>query len=146
MGTVSSLVTSIKTRAASVLGGTYSEIAYVNDIKKNSFKGNEKRYGVIAKDGDQIDGVNRHITIEQTFEVVLTDNFMNTSMSDSAQQVTNATLQDLCVDIYKDLASTKCGANPNVLIVTDLSLNEPETLDSIVVQRCSFNIKYRTAL
>lgn len=141
------LISTIKTRVAQVLGATYSEIAYALDLSKNSFKGNFKRYGVLAKGSSETSSVNRYVTIDQTFELILTDSFMNTAMSDSLEQAKGPSLHDLAFDIYRDLVNSKAGSPSFVLLVNNLSISEPETMDgNVVVVKATFNIKYRNAI
>lgn len=141
------LVSSVKTRVAAVLGGTYSELAYTNDIKKNSFKGTFKRYGVISLSSREVEGILRYTTIEQTFEVTLVDSFINQSMTDAQELAKGPILHDLLLDIYKDLVSTRVGSNASVIQVMGFSANEPETIEGpAVIVKGQFTIKYRVAL
>lgn len=141
---VTSLVTSIKARQASVLGATYSEIGFIYEIEKNPFKGNAKRYGVFPSSASEVQGNTRAVTVDQVFEMVITDGFINTAMSDSLEQTLKQTLQDLSFSIYQDLAQTKCGANSSVLLVSNFELLEPQTIENnVAVQRSRFTIKYR---
>lgn len=142
-----SLTASIKGRIAAVLGGSYSELAYVNDLSKNSFKGNFKRYGLLAKSMTEVSSVTKYVTIDQTFELTLVDSFINTAMSDSLEVVKGPALQDLAYDIYRDLISTKAGSPSSVLIVYEFSVDSPNTIeDKVVVIKAQFNIKYRVQI
>lgn len=144
---VSSLIAAIKTRVAAV-ASTYSEISYAKDLSKNSFKGNFKRYGVIPLSSNESSSVTRALTVDQSFQLILTDGFINTAMSDSSEQAASIALQDLANDIYIDLVNTKAGSSSICLQVYDLSLDSPETLQdqSVVIQKSTFKIKYRINL
>lgn len=145
---ISSLVTSIKTRVSTVLGGTYSELGYALDITKNSLKGNEKRYAVLPKSASEVSSIIGFITLDQEFEVIITDNYINTSMSDSKAQDKAITLQDLALNIYNDLIQTKCGSPNTCITVSNFSLSDSQFLekDSVVVQSMTFKIKYRNQI
>lgn len=145
--TATSLISSIKTRAQSVLGATYSDLAYAQNIDKNSFNGNFKRFGVLAKSQSETSSVLKYSTIDQTFELILIDSFINTAMSDSQEQAKGPALQDLAFDIYRDLITTRVGANSSVLLVSNFNTTDPETIDGkAVVIRAQFTIKYRIAV
>lgn len=142
------IITSTKVRIASVLGATYSELAYTNDVSKNSFKGNFKRYGLISRDMVEISSVTRYVTMEHTFELILTDSYINQSMTDAQELAKGPILQDLAFDIYRDLMNMKAGSPSIVISVSDLSSIAPETLseDGVVVVRAQFKIKYRNTI
>lgn len=142
---VSTLTSDIKTRVQTV-ATAYSELGYANDITKNTFKGNYKRFAVLPKGSSQSNSVTRYITLEQEFEIILTDGFINKALSDSEQQSRVIALQDLLVSVYKDLVNTRCGSVA-CINVTNLSIREPQFLeDNVVVQSATFNVLYRTPL
>lgn len=144
---VTTLVSSIKARMASVLGATYSELAYGIDLSRNSFNGNFKRYGLMPSSMTETSSVTRYVTIDQTFDMILCDSFINVSMSDSAEQAKGPALQDLAYDIYRDLVSTKAGSSSIVINVSEFSTAAPETIeDKAVVLKASFKIKYRITI
>lgn len=144
MSATSTFVSSIKTRVASVLGVSYSELGYALDISKNSFKGNERRYAVLAKAASEVPGTIGSVTMEQDFEIILTDGYINTAMSDSQAQAKAIALQDLALSIYKDLVQTKCGSN-TCMSVRDCSLADPQFIekDNVVAQSMTIKVKYR---
>lgn len=138
------LVQSVKTRISTVLGGNYSELAYSNDLSKNSFKGNFNRYGLLSKEQDETDSVTQYTTINQRFELILVDSFINTSMNDIQELSKGPVLQDLAYDIYRDLITTKAGSPATVITVSNFSTSAPETIqDKAVVIRAQFTIRYR---
>lgn len=142
------IIASTKVRIAAVLGASYSELAYSNDITKNSFKGNFKRYGLLSKEAVEISSVTRYVTLEQTFELILTDSYINQAMSDAQEIAKGPVLQDLAFDIYRDLINTKAGSASIVVSVNDSEYLAPETLveDNVVVVRARFKIKFRNAI
>lgn len=144
---VSTLVSSIKARIA-IVANDYTELGYALDINKNAFKNNYKRYGVLVGAGAEAAGVTRALTMDQTFELILTDGFINKQMSDSEEQSKVIALQDLMKDIYLDLVNTKAGSPSTCMIVSQLQLQTPETIkeQNVVIQRATINVKYRINL
>lgn len=145
---VTDLVAAIKLRAADVLGSGYSEIGFAMDVSKNTFNGNKKRFGVVPGSANEISSITRYSTISQTFELILTDSFINKPLSDSEQQSRASTLQDLAFDVYRNLILTRCGSPVTCINVSEFNLSEPETLDQekVVVQRARFSVIYRQPL
>lgn len=145
---VSTLTSSIKTSVASTLGASYTELGYANDLAKNTFKGNDKRYAVIPKGLSEESGVTGYVTLEQDYTVILTDGFINKPLSDSVQQANVIALQDLAIAIYKKLVQTKCGSPNTCLTVRELSLSEPQFLDkeNVVVITATLKVKFRNSL
>ena len=149
MSDVTNLVASIKAQMATTLGASYSEIANLTEIEKNSFKGADKRYGVRATGADEVEGTLCHLTIDQEFEFTLTDGFYsNVKGSDTDKRAKTLALQDLATQVYTDIKANKAG-RPDIVIHTfGLSKAEPEFLEEnhVVVVTASFTIKYRNLL
>jgi hypothetical protein len=141
------ITSAIKGRVAAVLT-TYSELGYATDLKKNSFKGNFSRYGVLPLGSQEVSSVTRYVTLSQQFELILTDGFINTPMSDAQQQSKTIALQDLAFSVYKDLIATKCGAPATVIQVNSFQSSAPEYLtdDKVVIQKSTFNVTYRQGI
>ncbi len=140
------ITSSIKTIVQTVLGADYKELNYSIEIPKNSFKGNEKRYSVLPKSFNENSGVIGFINIEQEYELILTDMFINKSMSDKDQRTKTENLQDKIILIYKEIVKQKAGS-ATCIQVKDLSVSDPEYLDtSIILLKATFKIKYRTQI
>lgn len=146
MGSVANIVAAVKVRVAAV-AATYTELAYAKDLTKNTFKDNHKRFGVIPKSASESQSVTRSLTLDQEFELILTQGFINKPMSDSEEQAKAIELQDLVQSIYLDLVQTKAGVPSTCISVADLSLETPETDEQhkLLIQRATFKIKYRTS-
>lgn len=149
MSTVTDLVTSIKSRMATVLGATYSELSNVTEIEKNAFKGADKRYGVMANQADEVEGTVCHLTVDQAFEITLTDGyFSNIKASDADKRAKTLALQDKISEVYRDIKTNKAGRPDLVIHTFGLSIAEPEFLEEnhVVVVNATFTIKYRYLL
>ena len=133
---------------AAELGATYSELAYVEDVQKNSLRTSNQRYGVRQVDAFQIDGVNKFATFDQTFQVVLTKGYTQSNIDDSEQRETSLDLTELAHDIYVRMFKTKAGLPSDVINVKDLSISEPEYLedDKVTIIRANLIITYRNTL
>lgn len=145
---VATLVSSIKSRMATVLGSEYREISYANEVEKNTFRGGDQRYGVLPGSFEQIAGVTRAATYDQTFELILTKGYGRSNVSDSAQQQAATDLFEQLHAINADLVNTKAGSPANVMNVFNLNAESPEYLtdEKIVVLRASIVITYRVTL
>lgn len=119
---VSTLTTGIETRVAAVLGGGYSELGFVEDVTRNSFKGASQRYGVLAGDISQVEtsaGVLGSYTVIQDFVVKVTDRWASNQAGDSDKRAVMEALMEKCLLIYKDLINNKAGSPSVVLNVLD---------------------------
>lgn len=142
---VSSIITSIKSSLSNTLGSSWSEIDYSRNIEKNNNKGIKKRYGVNPQDAQEVDSQTRYITLDHNFEVILTDQYVNTPMSDSSEQTLTKDLLDKAFDCYKDFIATRLN-NANVINISQYSSEPPETNDEskYVIVRFTFTVRYRT--
>ncbi len=141
---ISTIVSAIKSRVQSVLTSNYQELAYANDVAKNTWKGNDKRFAVLPKHASEANSVTGYLTIDQEFQVIITDGFINLSGNDSIQQSKVIAIQEIGLAIYKDLVKTKAGAS--VIAVSDLNINETQFSDNTIIQSLNFKIKYRTQI
>lgn len=149
MGTTTDLISSIKTRMITVLGPDFSELSNVTEIEKNSFKGSDKRYGVLANQADEVPGTTCHLTIDQEFEITLTNGFYsNVKASDLDKRTKTLELQDLIKEVYRDLKSSKAGRPDLVIHTLELSVQEPVFLEEnhVVAITATFTLKYRYLL
>ena len=127
---------------------TYGELAYKEDVAKNSSNTIDEKYGVRALAASQLPGVTKNVTLNQEFEVILTKKYNQAIVDDSSQRSVAEDLRAKHLCIYKRLINGKAGLPGTVLNVTDLILSEPEygADDKVVIQRASMNIQYRFSL
>jgi len=145
---ISDIVTSIKAEVAAELGVSYKELAYVEDVAKNSFRTSNDRYGVRALVAGQLPGVTKFVTLSEEIEVILTKGYIESSIDDTSQVAKSLDLRAEFLSIYKRLVNNRAGLPGTVLNVFDLVLAEPEYLedDKVVIQRASFNVQFRFSL
>ena len=150
MSEVSTIKAGIKTRVASVLGGTYSELPHTIDIEKNNLRANSLGYGVLAGPllQDESFGVIRAYSVSQSFTIKITDTFNTKPTEDADRTQTLDDLMDKALDIHKDLINTRAGTASLVIHVTDLELEETEVFEksNVAVIIMNVTIKYRKAL
>lgn len=127
---------------------TYQKLKYVYDVQKNTFKGNPKKYGVRPLGASETDGVIRASTLDQNFQIILTDNYVNAQDNDQGLQDTVKDLFSKMNDLEKQLFKSKLGLSSIVLFTSLESIDEPEIFeeDKIAVLRAEFLVKYRTNL
>lgn len=148
MGLVTDVKNNILTRVALVLGADYSQLAYVNDVSQNKFKGASKRYGVLPGSANETSGTNQYVTLDHQFQVILTDSYQagpDSQINDNLKAERINELQDKALAIYKDLATHKSLISASCLIINNLSIESIEFLEDekVAVQRLNFNVKYR---
>ena len=149
MTEIATLKSGIETRVAGVLGVTYSELAHILEVEKNSFKRNAKRYGVLGLSISQNEGagVMGKYTVDQVWTIKQTDSFANKQITDTNQISAIDVLMQNTLDIYKDLCNSQAGSPALVTQLNNLSVEDPEVIDdNIVVVTMSFLITYRKLL
>lgn len=119
MSEISTLVSGLETRVATVLGSTYSELGFAIDVEKNPFKGSAKRYGVVAGDIAEVEdgGVLGSYTVTQNFTIKVTDKYATSPAGDNSQRDTVIGLNEKCLLIYKDIVNNKAGSPSLVITV-----------------------------
>lgn len=150
MAEVDTIKTGMKTRIAAVLGSTYNELDHSIDVEKNTFKGNSLRFGVLSGPviQNELAGVLKSFTVDQTYVVKLTDTFSTASTNDTDRTDTLDDLTENMLLIYKDFINTRAGAPSIVIQVLDLSIEDPEIIDkgNVAVITMTLTIKYRVNL
>lgn len=125
---------------------TFSELKYKFDVEKNDFRNNANRYGVVPRDITEVEGTIRSVTVDQTFELVLTTDYTNRK-TDDAQMTAIEALYDSMEEVYKLVSYRKAGLSGIVLVVT-LDTIEQEFFDenNVAVLRGNFIVKYRSSI
>ena len=144
---VEQIVEAMEAQCAITLTG-FSQINYIYDIEKNSFKGNPTKYGVLPLGISSIVTAMRASTGDQVIQVVLTDGYVNTVSNDISLQESVKTLFDKMNDLEKDVFSTKLGLSSLIMSANIESIGDPEVIEEhkIVTLRGDFLIRYRTPM
>ena len=142
---VEQIVTAIEAQIATTLS-EYTALNYVNDIEKNSFVGNKKKYGVKPLGLDRAAGVTRSHTVDQIFQVILTDDYTNSPANDESARSKIYSLFDKMNDLEKQFFKSKIGLTSIVLFMNLTSIEDPEVLEEnkVIALRGNFLVKYRT--
>lgn len=139
---------SLVTRIQAVLGANYKELSYTRDVSLNTLRQSQKRYGVRALGSTQVPGVTKHLTHIQTFEVVLTEGYVDTGSNDGKQREKEHLMFEHMHEIHHDLINTRGGLPNTILNIQRLDITEPEVLEDekVVVLKSSVEIEYRISL
>jgi len=145
---IEDIVNSMETEVATELGASYKELAYKIDVQKNNFRQSKLRYGVRALESSEIAGVVKFTTYDQSFEVILTTQYQQSSINDEAQIQAGLDLRASMLDIYKRLINTNAGLPGTVMNVKELVMAEVEYLESdkVAVSKALVTITYRLTL
>jgi len=139
---VSSILTSLESQVSTTLGASWSELDYIYNLEDNSFRTGDNKYGVGTLTGANVTGATKAITLDFDFFVVLCKNFVN-RQDDVNERVALSDIYDQFEEINKNVFQKKL-SNANILVVQDISYDEPEKIDRGVISvRVNFTIKYR---
>ena len=138
---VSSILTDLEAQVSATLGVEWKELEYVYDLESNAARNVDLRYGIGAADGESVSGTIKAVTMDFNFFVVLSKSFKNRS-SDENQRVIISEIYDEFETININVFKKKLG-NSTVLVVSDLSYNEPEVIHEALFIRVDFLIKFR---
>lgn len=139
---LSSIITSLKSEVASVLGAEWSELNYVYELEDNNFRNASNGYGVGVTSGNSVTGTTKAITLDFGFFVVLTKTFVN-RQSDANEREVLSDILDAFDLINKNVFQKKLN-NSNILVVQDISYESPERVEKgTIAIRVNFTIKTR---
>lgn len=132
---------------SSTLGATWKRLQDVYNVTNNLSRVIAKGYGMRPLESFTPDSqVNRYYTLDQRFEIVLTD-IVARGDTDAELNTTIGTLYDKSDDIFKAMIATKVGYPAAVLNCFSPSISAPEILgEGMVILRMQFTVKYRSAL
>lgn len=142
MSNQTDILVGIEARVNAIVA-TYSRLKYSYDIEKNSFRGSKKSYGIGSGAASSVSGTTKSITLDQSFFVVLTQNFGGRS-DDKAERDALKSIYDDLETLYNDLFQSKLGLPSTVYLVSELSLDEPEKIaDNVLSVKMNFIVKHR---
>lgn len=140
---VSNIVEAIETRVAAVTN--FTALPYVYNIQKNNWQMVKDAYGVRPNSASEADSVSKRLTYIQSFDVVLTKGYVQSSVNDEALRDAVKELEDLMHSVFVDLEQTRVGIPSVVLNVTNFSIEEPEVFDEekVIALTGQVSILYR---
>lgn len=140
---VQDIISHLESETATILGVSFSKLSHVLDVGKNKFKGSNKRYGVRPLGMVQNDDINRAYTVDQTFEVIITNGYKSSKLiSDMDQQTKGIELQQYGHDIFLRLKTTNGLADIKQIFNMDMGEPEHDEDNKVVIVRMSFSVKY----
>ena len=140
---VSTIIAHLETETAAILGGSFSKLSHVLDVGKNKFKGANSRYGARPLGMTQNDDINRAYTVDQSFEIIITNGYKSSKLISDLDQRTKAIeLQQYCHDVYLRLKSTNGLADIKQIFNMTMDSPEHDTENHVVIQRMVFTVKY----
>ncbi len=145
---ISELITGLENVVQGVLGSEYKKLDYVFEISKNSLQGNPQRFGVITKGGISDSGVTRALTMNQDFEIMLVDSYINRDQCDEKQRELVNKMHEKIFEIFDSIFLTKAGKPEYVMNLNRLNISEIDFLtdDNAAILRATINIIYRQRL
>lgn len=123
----------------------FKPLAYIEQVEKNNFRGAASRFGVRVLTAVQAPGVVHAVTMDYTFELVLTDSYFETNLDEGKKTEATLLLRGRFLDVFKNLYNTKAGLPAQVMNVRDAAMSSPEYLTDakVVVQRATFIVTAR---
>lgn len=141
--TVQDIITNGKALCASTLGGTWKELRYTMDVSKNDIRSGYQAYGLHSLAAENVEQTTMgSYMLRHQFELVLCSTFTR-GISDSEVQTVINGLYDKADQIYRQFAYSRMSSASNVLLVTDVALQAPESNDNFIVLRMQFAVQYR---
>ena len=143
---VKSVYDALKSQVSTTLGATWSELSYLFNVEQNDRKEARKGFGVIPGAAVNNPSILKTYTLDQTFEIILTQTNTNELKDDDK---INALLDDLynqASEIFKDTLNTQLGIPTIVFTVSDPNMNEPEFTENYIVLRIQVTVKWRESL
>ena len=134
----------IETRIQAVTTG-YVKLKYSYELEKNSGRGGSKGYGFGAGAAETESGVNKSVTKNQTFFVVISESMTNRN-SDSGEDAALKAAYDTIELIENDFMSSKLGLASTVIVVESFGLDEPTKIgENTITIKANFVVKHRKA-
>jgi len=123
-----------------------TKLKYSYDLEKNGKRSENNAYGYGVGGGEGVPGTLKAVTMDQEFFVVLTENYENRS-NDNKEVIELKGIYDDMEVIYQDFVSSKLGINSTVLLVSNISLDEPEKIsENTIAVKARFTVRHRQPL
>jgi hypothetical protein len=104
----------------------YQKSKYSFDLTQNNLRTSKKVYAVRPKAASPTSSAIKAWTLDQEFEIVLSDEFVNKDKSDSATSTALYGLYTDLEEIGKKILITKLGLSNFVLAVQTMDISEPD--------------------
>lgn len=146
MSSVQNIRTAIKNRIAATIP-TYTEAKYSLDFERNSSTDINNKYGVVPQGQEQVEGTNRFITLDQSFDIKLGKTFITDNAGDASLIALTETMMADMDTLYSDFITSRLGLPAVILNVFNKIILEPEynTAEKYITITMSVTVKYRVA-
>ena len=143
MSIVQRISSQIVALMAEVLDKKFRPLKYVYEIEKNSKRSKEKGFGVIPLGVETTDGMSRHYTVEQGFELVIMDRYEDRN-DESQKKAAVFNLFSKAEEIVDRIYQRGIGIS-EVIHVASFSIADPEVLEAeaAVVLRVEIRLQWR---
>ena len=137
---ISSQITNLM---AEVLGKKFQPLKYVYDIEKNSKRSKQKGFGVIPLGLETTEGMSRHYTVEQGFQLVVMDRYEDRN-DESQKKAVILNLFSKAEELVDRILRGGIGVL-EVIHVASFSIADPEVLEAeaSVVLRLEIRVQWR---
>jgi hypothetical protein len=145
---VQDILTALEAKVASLLP-TYKKSPFNYELEKNNRKGAKKIYAIRVEAGASSTGVLQSVTIDQNFEVILSDIYQPKNDNDKDLESKILSIHTDIETIYKDVYQKRLDlTSAKVLLVEVVDLSKPEIdLDNSSISIiATFKIRYRTQI
>lgn len=123
---------------------TYKKASFVYDLGLNNRKQSKKIYAITPQSASNVSGSTLTVTLDQTFDVTLSDTYSPKNDSDISLQDKVLEIHSDIETIYKELFQRRLGlAKVLVVQVVDISSPEVDNDNNTVAITASFSVKYR---
>lgn len=144
MSAISDVLTAIDTRLAATISG-YTRLKHSYDLELNNLRDSAAGYAIVSGAAQETVGATKAITLDHDFGVILTRKFGGRANDTEERSVLNTIYGDLEL-LYRDFASSKLGIANTVLVVNNLSMDEPEKIaDNVISVKMNFTVRHRKA-
>jgi hypothetical protein len=144
MTSIATVYANIKTIIQATLGASYSELAHVYAIERNSFEQAAKRWGLVIEQAPEVDGNTRDLTQRITFSLLLTDEFKHSELDDLGLRTQAIEMFDNMAVLFKALIVQKAGGT-YVSQVSDFSIVRVSVIEKTRIIEClgQFNVRVK---
>jgi hypothetical protein len=123
---------------------TYKKASFVYDLSLNNRKQSKKVYAITPQSASNVSGSTLTVTLDQTFDVTLSDTYSPKNDSDINLQDKVLEIHSDIETVYKELFQRRLGlAKVLVVQVVDISSPEIDNDNNTVSLTASFSVKYR---
>lgn len=142
-GVVENIASALSKVMAQKLGAGFQLLKYVYEIEKNSKRSKERGYGVTPGDMETVDGMSRHYTVEQAFNLVIMDRYEDRN-DESRKKEAIFNLYERAEKIIENIYLGNLGVS-EVINMASFAIAEPEILseESAVVLRIEIRVQWR---